>query len=269
MSTSGTGSPEPTAATTTAPTKPRRIAPLWHTILLAVLLLGVSLGAANSQRTFVEHRGRIPLYASTMVIEWLVVGYVWWGVRKRGVTLRELTGGRWARPEDALLDVAIALGFWFVALGVMAAIGLLAGLATGSLGGGAAANAARLAQRCAELKRTVGFLAPAGRTEILLFLALSATAGFCEEIIYRGYFQRQLAAFSGLTFVGILGQAVLFGASHGYEGGSRMALIGVFAVLFGGLAWWRKSLRPGMMAHALHDSVTGLVLRPLIRFMNC
>ena len=29
------------------------------------------------------------------------------------------------------------------------------------------------------------------------------------------------------------------------------------------LAWWRKSLRPGMIAHAWHDSLSGAVLRML------
>jgi hypothetical protein len=31
--------------------------------------------------------------------------------------------------------------------------------------------------------------------------------------------------------------------------------------LFGILAQWRKSLRPGMMTHALHDTVSGIAVR--------
>jgi hypothetical protein len=33
--------------------------------------------------------------------------------------------------------------------------------------------------------------------------------------------------------------------------------------MFGLLAWWRKSLRAGMMAHAWHDALSGAVLRAL------
>jgi uncharacterized protein len=39
-----------------------------------------------------------------------------------------------------------------------------------------------------------------------------------------------------------------------------MVLIFVFGTMFGFLALWRKSLRPGMMAHALYDSVAGIGL---------
>ncbi len=56
---------------------------------------------------------------------------------------------------------------------------------------------------------------------------------------------------------GALLSAVVFGASHGYEGGARMLLIGVFGFMFGLLAWWRRSLRPGMIAHAWHDALSG------------
>ena len=62
---------------------------------------------------------------------------------------------------------------------------------------------------------------------------------------------------------GVLLSAVVFGASHGYEGGARMILIGIFGLMFGLLAWWRKSLRPGMIAHAWHDALSGAVLRML------
>jgi len=60
--------------------------------------------------------------------------------------------------------------------------------------------------------------------------------------------------------IGILLSAAIFGASHGYEGPQRMVQIGVFGLMFGVLAHFRKSLRPGMIAHAWHDSFSGLVL---------
>ena len=42
-----------------------------------------------------------------------------------------------------------------------------------------------------------------------------------------------------------------------------MLLIGIYGLMFGLLAWWRNSLRPGMMAHAWHDAFSGVVLRML------
>jgi membrane protease YdiL (CAAX protease family) len=63
--------------------------------------------------------------------------------------------------------------------------------------------------------------------------------------------------------VGVLISAIIFGASHGYEGVPRMILIGIYGLMFGLLAWWRKSLRAGMMAHAWHDAISGVFLRLL------
>jgi membrane protease YdiL (CAAX protease family) len=81
-----------------------------------------------------------------------------------------------------------------------------------------------------------------------------------EEILFRGYLQRQIGALSGNIYVGLVVSAILFGAGHGYEGARRMVLIAVLGLMFGVLTLLRKSLRPGMMAHALFDSLQGAVL---------
>jgi hypothetical protein len=111
------------------------------------------------------------------------------------------------------------------------------------------------------MRKQLGFLTPGSHLELAVWFCLSATAGFCEEIVFRGYLQRQLAAFSKSTLIGVLLSAAIFGVSHGYEGAARMLLIGIYGLMFGLLAWWRKSLRPGMMAHAWHDAFSGVVLR--------
>jgi len=55
--------------------------------------------------------------------------------------------------------------------------------------------------------------------------------------------------------------ATIFGASHGYEGMASTLRIEIYGLMFGLLAGWRNSLRPGMMAHAWHDGFSGAVLR--------
>jgi hypothetical protein len=47
-----------------------------------------------------------------------------------------------------------------------------------------------------------------------------------------------------------------------------MVQIGVFGLMFGVLAHFRKSLRPGMIAHAWHDSFSGIVLYVLARVVK-
>jgi membrane protease YdiL (CAAX protease family) len=44
-----------------------------------------------------------------------------------------------------------------------------------------------------------------------------------------------------------------------------MLLIAVFGILFGLLAYWRRSLRPGMVAHFVQDGIAGVLARHLLR----
>ena len=232
---------------------PRRIAPLWHTILLIVLLAAFSFGGAHSSHPIARHQGLAPQYLSMIIVEWLAFGYVVWGLRRGGVlSVRQLIGGRWEKVEDFLLDIGIATGFWIVSVLVLGACAYALGMAK---------NGGNLE----EAKRLLGFLVPRTNLEIALWFCVAATAGFCEEIIFRGYVQRQFSTVSGSAFVGMLVSSIVFGMAHGYEGAKRMLLIMVYGFLFSTLAELRKSLRPGMMAHAWHDAFTGMVMRVLFK----
>lgn len=224
---------------------PERIAPLWHTLLLvAFLLIFSALGSEGHPG--LTHTGRVRFYLLTIAMEWALVGYIVWGLRRaRRASLRDLVGGHWNRFEDLLLDIAVAAGFWFVAALVLAGMGYLLGMNNMST--------------VDEMKRRIGSLLPQGSLEICLWIALSVTAGFCEEVIFRGYFQKQFAALLKSAWAGILVQALIFGASHAYEGWKQMLRIAVFGILFGLLVHWRKSLRPAMMAHFAQDALAGLL----------
>ena len=227
----------------------RLVAPLWHTVLFIVVLLAnsfftartlpkVASGATGKQRIFE--------YAFTIGFEIVLLLFAWFGIRLRGVKMRELIGGRWESIEDFLIDIGIAIGFWVVALLVLGGLGYLLGLAKASQAG--------------EAKKLADMLAPDSPLALATFVLLSTVAGFVEEIVFRGYFQKQFTALTGSVYLGLIIQAILFGAGHGYEGARRMCLIAVFGAMFGLLALWRKSLRPGMMAHAAHDSFAGIAL---------
>ena len=237
----------PEAPRVPAPTRSQLLAPLWHTAVVVFILVGSSLAGARSAHPLAAH-GRLPQYLWTMSWEWLLTGFVVIGVRHR-MSLRELIGGRWDSLEAVLRDVLVAAGYWVVAIAVL---GIGAKLLHLDQGGGLDA-----------VRRQIGFLVPQTSFELLVWFALSITAGFCEEIVFRGYLQRQFAVLTRRTLAGVVLSAVVFGAAHGYEGGPRMLLIGVYGLMFGLLAWWRKSLRPGMIAHAWHDAFTGAVLRLL------
>jgi membrane protease YdiL (CAAX protease family) len=239
-----TSPPEAPIATSPAP-----VAPAWHTALFVVVIISFAALSARTQGQMIAHRGRVTVYLLTLAWEYLLVGYILWGARKRGVTLREIVGGRWKSPENLLIDVAIAFAFWMVAAGTLAALSFALGLASPS--------------QVAEAKKQLGPLLPKSGLELALWLVLSATAGFCEEIMFRGYLQRQFRAATRSTAAAIVLQAVVFGIAHAYQGGRRIILIAVYGALFGMLAAWRKSLRPGMIGHAMQDSFSGIAFRLL------
>ena len=224
-----------------------QLAPWWHTIVLIAVLLTVSINGTRASQPVVGNH-KLAQYLWTMGLEWVLVAYICLGIRKR-VRMRDLIGGRWASWEDFFLDMVYAGVFW---CGAMVVLGVSAKLMHLDQAG-----------KIESMRKQISFLAPETTLELVVWFCLSCTAGFCEEIIFRGYLQRQLGVLGRSPFSGVVLSAVVFGASHGYEGPARMFLIAIFGLLFGWLAWWRRSLRPGMIAHAWHDSLSGAVLRML------
>lgn len=229
-----------TPATAQAGPSHQAIAPAWHTVIILVVLLGFSLLSYNrGNLPGVGGYGRVRGYALTMVMEWALTVFMWYGIRRRGVRMRDLVGGRWNSITDFLRDFGIAFSFLIVCgLGVN-------GLVTFLLG--------------AKTPPSVRNLLPQTPTEIAVFLMLAMTAGFCEEAIFRGYLQRQFAALTRSMSGGILLQGIVFGAAHGYQGWKLMVSIAIFGITFGLMAIWRRSLRPGMIAHFLQDGIGGIL----------
>jgi membrane protease YdiL (CAAX protease family) len=87
---------------------------------------------------------------------------------------------------------------------------------------------------------------------VVMWLAVCVTAGFCEEMIFRGYLQRQFLAMSGSVTAAVVGQALFFGVGHVYQGWKQVAIIVVLGVLYGALAW-RRDLRANIIAHTWSD----------------
>src|SRR5437763_9146331 len=100
------------AVTAPAPDKLALIAPLWHTLLITTLILGNSFLGSSKVAAVHGQGSRILLYGGTFVTQLVLILLVWFGIRLRGVRMRDLIGGRWETVEAFLLDVGIAFGFW-------------------------------------------------------------------------------------------------------------------------------------------------------------
>jgi hypothetical protein len=230
------------------PASPELIAPWWHTALLAALFLGMAVSGAFFQRharsqpaMLQQHPHVVPLYLSLIVMEWGLFFYVWKGLRRSGTKLRELIGGRWKSARDVLADVGLAVGLWAVWTVIERAIEKASDRWFGP------AHAA-----------SIQTLLPQRALEILLWIGVCISAGFCEELVFRGYFQKQFEGFTHSRWIALVLQSLLFGIAHGYQGVRACVMIAMSGSLYGLLALWRKSLRPGMMAHAFGDILSGI-----------
>ena len=192
------------------------------------------------------HDSKLPQYLWGMTWEWILVGFVWLGIRKR-IRLRDLIGGRWATARKISCSMwSYAAAFWVCAL-VVLGHGRQADAPRSGRQDRRHAQAARIPDPGNEA-RTGRLVLPERDCRLLRgdhLSRISATA------VRRHHATPMLA--------GVLLSALVFGASHGYEGVARMILIGIYGLMFGVLAWWRKSLRPGMIAHAWHDALSGAV----------
>lgn len=239
---------------------PAPIAPWWHTL---VLLAGIGLlsfsGAKQMTGERLAHVNRMQMYATTVGAEMLMLGWVYLGLRLRRIKFRSIFGNICDKSHTVVWDLGAALVFWMGSLMVLGTINATwmiidARIHHRSLLPGGKPDAAQQ-----HVLHTLSALAPASGAEMVAWIAVCITAGFTEEIVFRGYFQRQFTAWGrGAIWVGVLGSAVLFGAAHGYQGARYMVLLSIFGALFSGMTIVRGNIRAGIFAHAWQDIVAGL-----------
>lgn len=149
----------------------RRIASPIHTVLL---LLAVAAMVARGLMHGNELRSasRVRIYERTRLMEWLEFAFVLLGVWWAGSPLSVVVGQRWRSLRDFVRDLGIGIGYSIVSTMVLSV----------------------LLPHGGDSSHSVQFLMPQGRTEMMLWMALSVSAGLCEETLYRGYLQTQFAA---------------------------------------------------------------------------
>jgi membrane protease YdiL (CAAX protease family) len=175
----------------------------------------------------------IPGFLMSLAFDWGIFFYAWIGVKQKGGSLATLSAGRWLRMSELLRDIGIAIPFWVVWELV--------------------AHGATMLLAPSPAKAADVWVTPRGIPEVGLWLAVSCSAGFCEEVIFRGYLLRQFGALTGSVWTGVLCQAAAFGAIHPFKGWKYVLVVSILGVLYGVLAVWRRDLKPGMLAHGLSD----------------
>jgi hypothetical protein len=73
-------------------------------------------------------------------------------------------------------------------------------------------------------------------------------------------------AWTGNAAAGVAISAAMFGACHIYQGGKQTIVLAIYGAMFGTLAVLRRSLKPGILAHAFQDTSAGMVLSLAIKY---
>lgn len=111
----------------------------------------------------------------------------------------------------------------------------------------------------------VSYYLPQTKGELAWFnLGVSTTAGFCEELIFRGYLLWLLTPHVGLIGAIAISSA-LFGLNHIYQGWAGVLKTGIMGLIFALVFWATGSLWAAILLHVLVDVFAGfqsyLVLR--------
>lgn len=224
--------------------------PAWpDLILLALIVVGypvwdyyVAWPRARARLESGDPAARRKLYRNALLTQWtataIVVG-MWLAYRRSFVLLglQMPTGARlvWASV------VAVAL------IALMAAQAISASHATADV---------RIA-----LRPRLGYaipILPRTRDERGWFMALSVTAGTCEELIYRGYVVWVLTAWLSLWAAALVSVAA-FGVAHAYLGRQGVMRATIAGLVFAAAVVAFRSLYPGMVLHAVLDLGAGAV----------
>ena len=182
---------------------------------------------------------RIAYYRRLLVGEWiptLVLLAVWAFLRRPWSALR-LTG-------DSPLHLAFGFGYVLILVGVLV-------LQRRAL--------LRRPDRRARVRKAMAFgvpLMPHTIPERRLFWAVSATAGVCEEIIFRGFLTWYLLAWMG-PVMAVIVASIIFGAGHFYLGIAQVPKTAFIGFLFALVVALTGSLWPAMLLHAAVDWNSG------------
>jgi membrane protease YdiL (CAAX protease family) len=208
--------------TTYARPLPDAIAPRWHTAALVALIVAVALTGTFAHVSAAPAARISAVYVPAILVQGALVFWVSRAFRPRSV-LRELVG------RASIADVAIALA--------LAAIVIGSELVFGSSSGPGAP------------------ILPRTGPERAVWLAVAASVGFAEELVYRGYFIVQFRAFTRSSTVAIVLSALIFAIAHANQGALAMLRFTVYAILFGAVAVQRRSLVPTILCHIGIDMI--------------
>lgn len=207
---------------------------IWTTVLVGVLP-PLSIAQARALGA-VALPARLSLYLQSAVSLWALAAITAIVARTGGITAAQL--GLIVLP---LADVLLWTGGLTIA-------GVLLMLAAHRLG--------------VRESATLAALLPRTSAERLAFVGLSLTAGFCEELVFRGFLVPAIMPAVDSAVVAALIAAAVFGLVHAYQGFAGAIRAAALGMLLALPLLLTGSILPAILAHAAIDLVGGFWLGP-------
>jgi membrane protease YdiL (CAAX protease family) len=160
--------------------------------------------------------------------------------------------GMWVYQRRAVSNLGFAIDLNWRFLGGLAATLILIGFLVSQVIKVARSQKYRDRVREQIAAASVEALMPRSRTEYNLFIAVSITAGVCEEIMFRGFLILYLGHYVGVAGAVIL-SSILFGMAHAYQGVSGGIRTMIAGLINGLLYWFSGTLWLPMILHAVID----------------
>lgn len=187
-----------------------------------------------------EPGARLREYRSTLVAEWVLCGValgLWTWAERSWETLGFGFPLDWRHGVAGAVGALVIVGLVLQAQAMAGTPGALESV-RGQLG-------------------EFGAFLPHDRRELRTFVALSLTAGVCEELVYRAWLLWYLDALAG-PVVAVIGSSVIFGLGHAGYGPSTGVRAGALGLFLAGLYLLGGALWVPMVVHAAFDVSAGV-----------
>jgi membrane protease YdiL (CAAX protease family) len=205
-------------------------------ILIAALPINSALAGRRLRRDVPSPRAKLFRYIRTIVVLWSVTALAVYALRLHGFDTRDV-------------GLVAPHAPWELAVGLVSLVAPLLALLAGA--------PRRLSPAYAIALRAI---VPESAGEWTSFWIVAASAGICEEFLYRGYALWAIARLTNDTLFGVAASTLAFGFAHAYQGRTGIANAtisgGLYAVVF--LA--TGSLYPCMIGHVAQDIAGAAVL---------
>lgn len=175
-----------------------------------------------------DHRFFLPFGVSICLLHWASLALTLWFVRRSGATPREIGLHLRAKGLFAFAAVVAVVGGALIALRTAFPI-----------------------HEAPPGDWRVSY--PFTLDERIFFVFLALSAGFCEEVVYRGFAITALRQRGWRTWQAVALATLSFVMIHGVAAIFLFPFLIAAGLIYGGIFLWRKSLTPLIYLHALFD----------------